>query len=192
MLLPTVRRTWAPRGATPLLRHRYRRDQVSAISAVTVNPRPTAASSTPPSTATRSPRSRWRCSCGCCSDTWPASSSCSGTGARFTGDRRSRKSWPAFPASSAKRFSGVRAGTQPRGAGVEHLKGQQRESRHGERPARRPHAGHAAAAPGLPPCCGRSSSAPNYHPLFHPGDSIPYATVNLVRTRRGTRRRRRR
>src|SRR5437867_2141386 len=38
LLLPTVRRTWAPRGATPLLRHRYRRDKVSAISAVTVSP----------------------------------------------------------------------------------------------------------------------------------------------------------
>jgi len=37
-LLPTVRRTWAPRGETPLLRHRYRRDKVSAISAVTVSP----------------------------------------------------------------------------------------------------------------------------------------------------------
>jgi transposase len=39
LLLPTVRRTWAPRGVTPLLRHRYRRDKVSAISAVTVSPR---------------------------------------------------------------------------------------------------------------------------------------------------------
>jgi len=39
LLLPTVRRTWAPRGKTPLLRHRYRRDKVSAISAVTVSPR---------------------------------------------------------------------------------------------------------------------------------------------------------
>jgi len=38
-LLPTVRRTWAPRGETPLLRHRYRRDKVSAISALTVSPR---------------------------------------------------------------------------------------------------------------------------------------------------------
>ncbi len=34
-----MRRTWAPRGATPRLRHRYRRDKVSAISAVTVSPR---------------------------------------------------------------------------------------------------------------------------------------------------------
>jgi len=34
-----VRRTWAPRGVTPLLRHRYQRDKVSAISAVTVSPR---------------------------------------------------------------------------------------------------------------------------------------------------------
>src|SRR3989454_6171902 len=39
LLLPTVRRTWAPRGETPLLRHRYRRDKVSAISALTVSPR---------------------------------------------------------------------------------------------------------------------------------------------------------
>ena len=38
LLLPTVRRTWAPRGHTPLLRHRYQRDKVSAISAVTVSP----------------------------------------------------------------------------------------------------------------------------------------------------------
>jgi transposase len=38
LLLPTVRRTWAPRGETPLLRHRYRRDKVSAISALTVSP----------------------------------------------------------------------------------------------------------------------------------------------------------
>lgn len=38
LLLPTVRRTWAPRGETPLLHHRYRRDKVSAISALTVSP----------------------------------------------------------------------------------------------------------------------------------------------------------
>ena len=36
--MPTVRRTWAPRGQTPLVRHRYRRDKISAISAVTVSP----------------------------------------------------------------------------------------------------------------------------------------------------------
>ena len=39
LLIPNVRRTWAPRGHTPILRHRYRRDKVSAISAVTVNAR---------------------------------------------------------------------------------------------------------------------------------------------------------
>jgi len=39
MLTPTVRRTWAPRGHTPLLVHCYRHDKVSAISAVTVSPR---------------------------------------------------------------------------------------------------------------------------------------------------------
>lgn len=39
MLTPTVRRTWAPRGITPLLVHRYSHDKISAISAVTVSPR---------------------------------------------------------------------------------------------------------------------------------------------------------
>ena len=38
MLTPTVRRTWAPRGKTPLLVHRYSHDRISAISAVTVSP----------------------------------------------------------------------------------------------------------------------------------------------------------
>jgi hypothetical protein len=37
MLIPTVRRTWAPRGETPLLIHRYDHEKVSAISAVTVS-----------------------------------------------------------------------------------------------------------------------------------------------------------
>lgn len=37
--MPTVRRTWAPRGQTPLVRHRYQRDKISAISALTVSPR---------------------------------------------------------------------------------------------------------------------------------------------------------
>lgn len=38
-LVPTVRRTWAPCGQTPVLRHWDRRDRVSAISAITVSPR---------------------------------------------------------------------------------------------------------------------------------------------------------
>ena len=37
LLIPNVRRTWAPRGQTPILRHRYQRDKISAISAVTVS-----------------------------------------------------------------------------------------------------------------------------------------------------------
>jgi transposase len=39
LLIPTVLRTWAPRGRTPLLRHRYKRDKVSAISGISVSPR---------------------------------------------------------------------------------------------------------------------------------------------------------
>ena len=38
LLIPTVRRTWAPRGKTPLLYHSYRRDRISTISALTVSP----------------------------------------------------------------------------------------------------------------------------------------------------------
>ncbi len=39
MLQPVVRRTWAPRGQTPLLRQWDRRDRLSVISALTVAPR---------------------------------------------------------------------------------------------------------------------------------------------------------
>jgi transposase len=38
-LTPTVRRTWAPRGQTPVLQHWDRHDRVSAISAISVSPR---------------------------------------------------------------------------------------------------------------------------------------------------------
>ena len=39
MLTPTVRRTFAPRGETPILASWDRRDRISAISAITVSPR---------------------------------------------------------------------------------------------------------------------------------------------------------
>ena len=39
LLIPSVRRTWAPRGQTPLLRCWQRHDRISAISALTVSPR---------------------------------------------------------------------------------------------------------------------------------------------------------
>ena len=38
LLIPNVRKTWAPRGQTPILRYRYRHDKVSAISGVSVSP----------------------------------------------------------------------------------------------------------------------------------------------------------
>lgn len=38
-LIPTVRRTWAPRAQTPVLRHSYRHDRLSVISGLTVSPR---------------------------------------------------------------------------------------------------------------------------------------------------------
>lgn len=39
MLQPTVRRTWAPRGQTPILKSYDRHDRLSAISALTVSPK---------------------------------------------------------------------------------------------------------------------------------------------------------
>jgi transposase len=39
MLTPTVRRTLAPRGPTPILKFLDRHDRISAISAVTISPR---------------------------------------------------------------------------------------------------------------------------------------------------------
>jgi transposase len=38
MLTPTVRRTWAPQGETPLLKSWDRRDRISAISCITLSP----------------------------------------------------------------------------------------------------------------------------------------------------------
>jgi transposase len=39
LLIPSVCKTWAPRGQTPLLYHRQRRDRISVISGVSVSPR---------------------------------------------------------------------------------------------------------------------------------------------------------
>jgi transposase len=38
-LIPTLRRTWAPRGQTPRVYHRYRHDRLSVISGLSVSPR---------------------------------------------------------------------------------------------------------------------------------------------------------
>ena len=38
LLIPSVQKTWAPCGQTPILRHRYRRDKISVISGVSVSP----------------------------------------------------------------------------------------------------------------------------------------------------------
>ncbi len=39
LLIPSVRKTWSPRGQTPIVRHRYRHDRISAISAISVSPK---------------------------------------------------------------------------------------------------------------------------------------------------------
>lgn len=39
LLIPNVAKTWAPRGQTPVIRHRYRRDKISVISGVSVSPK---------------------------------------------------------------------------------------------------------------------------------------------------------
>ena len=38
LLIPPVRRTWGPRGVTPIIRYCYKHYKISAISAVTVSP----------------------------------------------------------------------------------------------------------------------------------------------------------
>ena len=37
-MIPTLRRTWAPRGQTPRVSHRYRHDRLSVISGLSVSP----------------------------------------------------------------------------------------------------------------------------------------------------------
>jgi hypothetical protein len=39
LLIPSVRRTWAPAGQTPVLRHWQRHDRISVISGIAVSPR---------------------------------------------------------------------------------------------------------------------------------------------------------
>lgn len=39
LLIPAVRKTWSPVGETPIVRHRYRHDRLSAISGIAVSPR---------------------------------------------------------------------------------------------------------------------------------------------------------
>lgn len=39
MLIPNVRRTWAPKGQTPVLYHLYKQDRISVISALAVSPK---------------------------------------------------------------------------------------------------------------------------------------------------------
>jgi hypothetical protein len=39
LLIPNVRRTWAPRGHTPCIRHRYRHDRLSVCSGLAVSPK---------------------------------------------------------------------------------------------------------------------------------------------------------
>ena len=38
LLIPPVRKTWSPRGQTPVHRHVYRHDRISAISGISVSP----------------------------------------------------------------------------------------------------------------------------------------------------------
>ena len=39
LLIPSVRKTWGPVGQTPIIRHRYAHDRISAISGIAVSPR---------------------------------------------------------------------------------------------------------------------------------------------------------
>ena len=39
MLIPTRRRTWAPKGQTPIVPYTYKHDRISALAALTVSPK---------------------------------------------------------------------------------------------------------------------------------------------------------
>ena len=39
MLIPNIRRTWAPKGKTPVFYHLYKQDRISSISALSVSPK---------------------------------------------------------------------------------------------------------------------------------------------------------
>jgi transposase len=39
LLIPSVRKTWSPRGQTPIFHHRHRTDRISAISGISVSPK---------------------------------------------------------------------------------------------------------------------------------------------------------
>jgi transposase len=39
LLIPTFRKTWAPRGETPIVRHLYRHDRLSVISGISISPK---------------------------------------------------------------------------------------------------------------------------------------------------------
>lgn len=39
LLIPPVRKTWSPRGQTPIFRRRYCHDRISAISGISVSPK---------------------------------------------------------------------------------------------------------------------------------------------------------
>ena len=39
LLIPNVRRTWAPKGQTPCIRHRYRHDRLSVCSGLAMSPK---------------------------------------------------------------------------------------------------------------------------------------------------------
>jgi transposase len=39
LLIPPVRKTWGPRGQTPIVRHHQKRDRISAISALSISPK---------------------------------------------------------------------------------------------------------------------------------------------------------
>ena len=39
LLIPSVRKTWSPVGQTPVVRHRYSHDRISAISGIAISPK---------------------------------------------------------------------------------------------------------------------------------------------------------
>lgn len=99
LLIPNVRKTWAPVGRTPTVRHSYKRDKLSAISAVPVSPRRTRLGLYMHVHETNITGAEVSSSGTCCA-TCAGQSICCGTAGRFTSGTTSRSSCVSIPAEA--------------------------------------------------------------------------------------------
>jgi hypothetical protein len=113
LLIPTVRRTWAPRGETPYLRHRYRHDRLSVCSGVAVSPARRQIALYLHCRPRNLRASTSRPSCATCCVTSGAPSICSGIGVPSTGAATSSASSRAIPGCTGTSSPPTRPNSTP-------------------------------------------------------------------------------